>query len=180
MKLMPRIAMARRDGDTDLLLLVQLFLFALAERLPRHGQHVRADLAAALDQLDQKKEGGDREDGTGQVEERAAGHRDLPDADRRQQRAGGDQHARAGQPRHVLRRQHRDGAEGDGQQPAEQQPGAAEAGRVSRALAEQQQPEPQHGVDADLAQDGEDRRGRARWPRRRWWAARSRAATSPP
>ena len=52
----------RRDGDADLLLLVQLVLLALAERFPRHGQHVRADLAAALDELDQQEEGGDRED----------------------------------------------------------------------------------------------------------------------
>ena len=161
MKLDPQDRHRRRDRDADLLLVVQVLLLGFPERLPRHGQHVRADLATALDQLDQEEEGGDREDGAGEVEERAAGHRDLPGADRRQQRAGGDQHARPGQPRQVLRRQHRDGAEGDREQPAEQQPGAAEPGRGPRRVAEEQQPEPQHGVDADLAQDGEDRRGRA-------------------
>ena len=148
--------MVRRDGEADLLLLIRLLLLALTERLPRHGQHVRSDFPAALDQLDHKKEGGDREDGAGQVEERAAGHRDLAGADRRQQRTGGDQHTRAGQPRHVLRRQHRHGAEGDGQQPAEEQPGAAKPGRVSCTLTEHQQPQPEHGVDADFAQDRDD------------------------
>ena len=108
MKLMPRTAMVAGNGDADLLARSRLvILLALAERLPRHGQHVRSDLAAALDQFDQEEESGDRQDGTGQIEQRAARHRDLARADRRQQRAGGDQHACTRQPRHVLRRQHR-------------------------------------------------------------------------
>ena len=58
MKLHAQDGHRRRNGDADLVRL-ELLLLALAEGLQRHGQHVGADLAAALDQLDQEEEGGD-------------------------------------------------------------------------------------------------------------------------
>src|SRR5690606_35772000 len=73
-----------------------------------------------------------------------------------------DQDAGAGQPRQMLRGQHGNGAEGDGEKAAEQQPGTAEAGGVAGGIAEQQQPQPENGIDAHLAENGQDgRHGRA-------------------
>ena len=108
--------------------------------LAGHGEHVRARLAASLDEFDQEEKCAQAERRTDQVEQGSARHADLPHTDGGEHRSGGHKHRKAGEPRHVLRSQAPDSAECDRRHPAEQQPFAAELRRCSRFIAEQEQP----------------------------------------
>mmetsp|Transcript_44565 Transcript_44565/g.104707 ORF Transcript_44565/g.104707 Transcript_44565/m.104707 type:complete len:348 (+) Transcript_44565:3040-4083(+) len=118
------------------------------------------DLAHPLQQLHQQEQGAAGQGGTGQVEERAAAERRGVEADCGDQRAGGGDHGIAGQPRQLLRRQHADRTEGQRGEATPDQHVAAEARRCTRAGRKTQGPQPQHGVHADLGQDGKHRCGR--------------------
>ena len=134
-----------------------------AEGFARYGQHVGTRLAAALHQFDQEEESADRQDRTGEIEQRPPRHRDLARADRRQQRAGGDEQAAparrgrfcvastAMEPKAIVSRPPASNAVPPNPAEAPASPPNSSSRRAAR-------------IDAHLAEDGEDccRRGTRR------------------
>ncbi len=119
------------------------------------GRQRGAVVAPAVDQVGQQEKGAHRQRGAGQVVEQPGGEPVLPEARRRQQRAGGQHRRMARQVGEALRAHHADGAEGHGGHAPGDQPQVAEQRRGAGLAAEQQRPQAQQRVDAHLGHDGE-------------------------
>ncbi|MNC29205.1 hypothetical protein D3C75_774460 [compost metagenome] len=113
--------------------------------------------ARAFDQFGEQEQRAQRQGRVDQVEQRRAGQRRLRKTNGAEQGAGRNQDAEGGHALQALRGQDRHRRHRQGDQATVHQPFTTEVRRGPGLPGEQQCPQAQHGIQADLGHDGEQR-----------------------